>query len=87
MGQNDRAEPIFREVVAAAASIPPLQADPGADAPPDPQAKAEGAAAAHYVAGLGYAGLGDKEKARTEFGAVLAAVPDHLGAKIALARL
>jgi len=87
LGQNDRAEPIFREVVAAAASMPPLQADPGGDAPPDPQAKAEGVAAAHYVAGLGYAGLGDKEKARTEFGAVLAAVPDHLGAKIALARL
>ena len=45
------------------------------------------AATARYVAGLGYAGLGDKEKARVELTAVLAAVPDHLGAKLALGNL
>jgi hypothetical protein len=42
---------------------------------------------AHYVAGLGYAGLGEKEKARGEFAAALAAMPDHLGAKLALGNL
>jgi lipoprotein NlpI len=42
---------------------------------------------AHYITGLGYAGLGEKEKARVEFSAALAASPDHLGAKIALEQL
>jgi Tfp pilus assembly protein PilF len=42
---------------------------------------------AHYVTGLGYAGLGDATKARVEFAAALAASPDDLDAKIALARL
>jgi hypothetical protein len=43
-------------------------------------------ATAHYLAGLGDAGLGEKEKARAEFTAALAAAPDHLGAKLALDR-
>jgi lipoprotein NlpI len=44
-------------------------------------------ATAHYVAGVGYAGLGDKEKARAEFTAALAAAPDHLASKLSLERL
>jgi Tfp pilus assembly protein PilF len=40
---------------------------------------------AHYITGLGYAGLGENEKARVEFSAALAVEPDHLGAKTALA--
>jgi hypothetical protein len=42
-------------------------------------------ATTHYLAGLGHAGLGEKEEARAEFNAALAASPDHLGAKLALA--
>ena len=38
----------------------------------------------HYISGLGYAGLGDKVKAREEFNAALALSPDYLNAKIAL---
>jgi len=42
---------------------------------------------AHYNAGLGYAGLGNKKKAIEEFTAALAASPDFLNAKIALEQL
>jgi tetratricopeptide (TPR) repeat protein len=44
-------------------------------------------AAAHYVTGLGYAGLGEADKARKEFAAALESQPDHLGAKLALEQL
>ena len=42
---------------------------------------------AHYIAGLGYLGLGEDEKARQELAQALQANPDHLGAKTALAGL
>ena len=41
---------------------------------------------AHYIAGLGYTGLGNKTKAREEFNAALASSPDYLDAKIALSQ-
>jgi len=41
----------------------------------------------HYLSGLGYLGLGDKNKAREEFNAALALSPDYLNAKIALDHL
>jgi tetratricopeptide (TPR) repeat protein len=44
-------------------------------------------AMAHYIAGLGYAGLGNKSKARLEFNAALASTPDYLVAKLALGQL
>jgi tetratricopeptide (TPR) repeat protein len=40
----------------------------------------------HYVAGLGYLGLGDKVKAREKFNAALKECPDYLDAKIALSQ-
>jgi tetratricopeptide (TPR) repeat protein len=39
---------------------------------------------AHYMAGLGYLGLNEKDKARQEFSKALEASPDHLGAKTML---
>jgi Tfp pilus assembly protein PilF len=42
---------------------------------------------AHYMSGLGYLGLNEKEKARQEFNQALEAGPDHLGAKTMLAQL
>jgi len=42
---------------------------------------------AHYNAGLGYADLGNKSKAREEFNAALTMLPDYLNAKIALDQL
>ena len=47
----------------------------------------ENQAMPHYIAGLGYSGLGNKEKAREEFQAALAISPDYLNAKIALSQL
>jgi tetratricopeptide (TPR) repeat protein len=44
-------------------------------------------AVAHYVAGLGYSGLGNKKKAIEEFNAALESSPDYLNAKIALGEL
>lgn len=44
-------------------------------------------ASPHYISGLGYAGLGNKVKAREEFNAALALSPDYLNAKIALSQL
>ncbi|MGA2540592.1 MAG: DUF5107 domain-containing protein [Verrucomicrobiota bacterium] len=42
------------------------------------------AASAHYAAGLGHLGLGEKEQARAEFDLALRAVPDSLGPKMEL---
>ncbi|HOV36760.1 MAG TPA: DUF5107 domain-containing protein [Dysgonamonadaceae bacterium] len=41
----------------------------------------------HYLSGLGYLGLGNKEKARDEFEAALKISPDYLDAKIELNQL
>jgi tetratricopeptide (TPR) repeat protein len=48
---------------------------------------AGGAASAHYAAGLGHLGLGEKDQARQEFEMALRAVPDSLGAKMELTQL
>jgi hypothetical protein len=41
----------------------------------------------HFNIGLGYSGLGNKEKARQEFINALNLMPDFLSAKIALDQL
>jgi tetratricopeptide (TPR) repeat protein len=45
------------------------------------------AASAHYAAGLGHLGLGEKDQARAEFDLALRAVPDSLGPKMELAQM
>jgi tetratricopeptide (TPR) repeat protein len=84
LGQNDKAEPIFHELVDAGTAALNSTGD---DTPSfgTPQPTNLRTANAHYITGLGYAGLGENEKARVEFSAALAAEPDHLGAKTALA--
>jgi tetratricopeptide (TPR) repeat protein len=90
LGQGDKADPILRELLASGAA-----ALKQADAPEtgggfggrQGQTPRSRTAAAHYVAGLGYSGLGDKDKARAEFSAALASAPDLLGAKLALTQL
>ena len=85
LGQRDRAEPIFHELVAA--GVRALQpADEEANSPSREPANLR-LATAHYLTGLGYAGLGEKGKAHTEFSTALTLAPDHLGAKLALALL
>lgn len=85
LGQGEKAGPIFQSLVDAGTSA--LNST-NADAAPFVQQPANvRTALAHYVTGLGDAGLGDKEKARAEFTAALAASPDHLDSKLALGRL
>ncbi|HWA09745.1 MAG TPA: DUF5107 domain-containing protein [Opitutaceae bacterium] len=90
LGQDDKAEPILRELVASGAAAlkqadaPDTGGGFGGRAAATPRSRA---AAAHYVSGLGYSGLGEKDKARAEFSAALASAPDLLGAKLALNQL
>lgn len=51
------------------------------------QSQRQRLATAHYLAGLGYLGLGDRAQAREEFEQVLRYSPDHLGARTQLASL
>jgi tetratricopeptide (TPR) repeat protein len=87
LGQNDRAIPILRELVdAGIEALKPAEAGktPAFALPLSPRVRS---ATAHYITGLGYAGLGDKEKARQEFDAVLMDSPDHLAAKLVRSQL
>jgi tetratricopeptide (TPR) repeat protein len=85
LGQNDKAEAIFHELVDAGTAALKSTGDDTTAFSPQPLNLRT--ATAHYITGLGYAGLGEREKARAEFSAALAASPDHLGAKIALGQL
>jgi tetratricopeptide (TPR) repeat protein len=83
LGRADQAAAILRDLVAAGTADlrqPPAEAGPQTS----PRARA---AAACTVAGLGYAGLGDRDRARAEFIAALTSSPDDLQAKLALGRL
>ena len=89
LGHTANVEAGFRELVTAATAALNPTAAAGESTPPgrgrlSPRMRT---ATTHYVAGLGYAGLGEKDKAREEFSAALAASPDHLGAKLALGQL
>jgi tetratricopeptide (TPR) repeat protein len=69
LARNDEAEAIFKKLVH----------------PSDPAASTAGVtSAAHYAAGLGYAGLGEMARARQELETTLSEFPDHLAAKLAL---
>ena len=85
LGQRDQAETIFHELVAAGIQAQ-KPADDEANSPSRQPANLR-LATAHYLTGLGYAGLGEKKKAHTEFATALVVAPDHLGAKLALALL
>ena len=88
LGRAENVEAGFRELVASAAAALNSTTAPS-DAPDSGRNRTSPRtriATAHYVAGLGYAGLGQTDKARQEFKAALDASPDHLGAKLALAQ-
>ena len=87
LGTGDKGEAVFRELSATNTSPASTQSDNAGD----PQFVAarrlafrDNEAMPYFNAGLGYAGLGNKSKAREEFTAALAASPDFLSAKIAL---
>jgi len=89
LGNAEGNEAVFIELIAFATAV--LNQPAGADAAASQFAGRQPArpltAVAHYIAGLGHAGLGDTKKARQEFASALALSPDYLNAKIALERL
>lgn len=89
LGNNEGKEAVFNELVTSATTALNQPADAGTNSQQAPRQQSPriNAATAHYIAGLGYAGLGNKEKAREEFNAALAATPSYLNAKIALSLL
>jgi tetratricopeptide (TPR) repeat protein len=87
LGQNDRAETIFRELIAAGEGALAPAGDGSETQSGERLSSRVRMATASYIAGLGHAGLGEMEKAREHFNAALAASPDHFGAKIALQQL
>lgn len=88
LGNKEGNEAVFNELVKSATSAlnKPADADNNTSQSPRRQSSRTGIAMAHYIAGLGYVGLGDKPKAREEFNAALASAPDYLNAKIALSQ-
>jgi tetratricopeptide (TPR) repeat protein len=89
LGQNDKAEATFRGLVDSANQAlrqSPAETDSGASFEVL-RAGRDRLATAHYVAGLGYLGLNDRDKARQEMAQALQASPDHPGVRAAIAGL
>ena len=87
LGTGDKVAEVFKELASTNTTASSNQSNN----PGDPQfisarrlPTRDFSAMPHYIAGLGFSGLGDKKKAREEFTAALADSPDFLSAKIAL---
>jgi tetratricopeptide (TPR) repeat protein len=87
IGQDERAENIFRELITAGEAALAPASDSSELLSGERLPLRVRSATANYIAGLGHAGLGETEKARENFTAALAASPDHFGATIALEQL
>ena len=91
LGQNEKARSLFQSLVKSGRVA--LQQSPSADANSTQselgllQAPRIRLAAAHYLAGLGYLGLNDRNKAKTELTEAVQASPDLLCAGATLASL
>ena len=88
-GNTKGIETVFQGLVSTGTSALDLKKDNvvGSIISNERQSRLNNNAVAHYIIGLGYSGLGNKEKAREEFISALAASPDYLSAKIALGQL
>ncbi len=89
LGQSDKAQALFQNLVKSGAQML-QQASAKIDffaSFGEQQSQRSRLANAHYIAGLGYLGLNEKEKARQEFTQALQFSPDHLGARTSVARL
>ena len=89
LGQNDRAKALFQALVDSGQNLLRQPASSGGGrggrgAPQSPRARM---ANAHYLAGLGYLGLNDPAKAKTELTQAVLDNPDLLGARTTLATL
>ena len=89
LGNKEGTDAVFNELVTASTKALNQPENVGADVsqPSGSGHSRTNAAMAHYNAGLGYSGLGDKVKAREEFNAALKLQPDYLSAKVALDQL
>lgn len=90
LGNKEGNEVVFNELVTSAATSLNHPYNSGTDASSQfiiSQSSPLNAALAHYIAGLGYTGLGNKAKAVEELNAALELSPDYLDAKIALEHL
>ena len=90
LGQNDKAEPIFRDLLAAATTAfkdQNLDAIDATSSLSERQSRRHHAATAHYLAALGHLGLDEKDQARRELRQTLEISPDYLGAKMTLEEL
>jgi tetratricopeptide (TPR) repeat protein len=88
LGENEKAEAIFRQLVERGNEA--LQRAPKIDFFAkfgEQQSQRARVAMAHYIAALGHLGLNEKADARRELTLALQASPDHLGARTALAEL
>jgi tetratricopeptide (TPR) repeat protein len=89
LGKNEDVEEIFRDLIKSgneALERTSSQIDFFAKFG-EQQSQRSRLADAHYMAGLGYLGLNEKDNARREFNQALEAGPDHLGAKTMLAQI
>jgi tetratricopeptide (TPR) repeat protein len=85
LGENEKAAVIFKQLVTSGDEM--VERRSGSDFFSkfgERQSQRSRLASAHYIAGLGYLGLGEFEKAKEDFSQALKAKPDHLGAKIAM---
>jgi tetratricopeptide (TPR) repeat protein len=90
LGSADNSETVFRDLAAASTEMSSTQSGNEGDQQFISSGRLpslDNLALPHYIAGLGFAGLGDKAKAREEFIAALVSSPDFLSAKIALGQL
>jgi len=86
LGQADKATPIFQALVdSATQSLKERSEIDFFSSFGEQQSQRLRLAQSHYMAGLGYLGLGDKQKAKQEIAEALKISPDHLAAKQALA--
>ena len=85
LGEKEKAAEIFQQLVTSANKSLEKTADSDFFSKfGERQSKRSRQASAHYLAGLGYLGLGEKEEAKEQFNKALLAKPDHLGAKMTL---
>jgi tetratricopeptide (TPR) repeat protein len=88
LGEEQKATDVFAQLVKTGTDRLQQSSDPNSPAPfGRQQSQRSRAAGAHYLAGLGYLGQGDKAKAKEELTLALQSSPDHLGAKAALEQI